>query len=190
MYDWLVHNQLSIHLGKTEAITFGTCKKLAHTDPLDISCYGNKFKIPKQVKYLGGYLDSYLNCDTMAWNAISKVNSGLKFIYRQRKYLNSKIIKILSTAILQPHMDYGIHIWYRSVKQTLRTRLQTAQNKMVRLVCGLDPRNTITNKDTSSLGWSQWGISLQIYGTLYDIQLFQFHSSNLSQPVHKGQLSS
>ena len=52
MNDWLIDNKLSLHLGKTESILFGSKRKLAKHSELNIKC-GNSQKMPKsEIKYL------------------------------------------------------------------------------------------------------------------------------------------
>ncbi len=36
--QWLIDNKLSLHLGKTEAIIFGTKRKLNKLEPLNVKC--------------------------------------------------------------------------------------------------------------------------------------------------------
>ena len=53
--DWLIDNKLSLHLGKTESILFGSKQKLnkqGHVN-LNITCAGNIIQSKSQVKYLG-----------------------------------------------------------------------------------------------------------------------------------------
>ena len=40
--SWLVDNKLSLHLGKTEAILFGSCKRICNSPSLDIKCGDTK----------------------------------------------------------------------------------------------------------------------------------------------------
>ena len=51
--SWLVDNKLSLHLGKTESILFGSCKKICNSPFLDIKCGDTKISSKKSVRYLG-----------------------------------------------------------------------------------------------------------------------------------------
>ena len=44
---WLVDNKLSLHLGKTECILFGSKRKLTEVDSFNVNCNGHLIK-PKQ----------------------------------------------------------------------------------------------------------------------------------------------
>ena len=60
--EWLVDNKLSIHLGKTESILFGSNKKIhkQSTMNMKIICGDNEVTAKDNVKYLGVSLDQSL----------------------------------------------------------------------------------------------------------------------------------
>ena len=45
---------------------------------------------------------------------------------------------------MQPHFDYGCTFWYPLLSKDLKTKLQIAQNKYIRLRFGLPPRAYIS----------------------------------------------
>jgi hypothetical protein len=59
--EWLIDNKLSLHLGKTESILFGSKRKLSKASQLKIECYGHSLESKKSVKYLGIDLDQSLS---------------------------------------------------------------------------------------------------------------------------------
>ena len=87
---WLIDNKLSLHLGKTESILFGSKSKLKKCSKLDISCNGIPIASKTQVKYLGALLDQSISGNPMATGILKKANSRLKFLYRQGKYLEKE----------------------------------------------------------------------------------------------------
>ena len=105
--DWLVDNKLSIHLGKTESILFGTRSKLAKVNKLNIR-HGNHVIEQKQsVTYLGVTLDNILSGKSMVDNILSKINNKLRFLYRKRKFLSKDIRRLLCNSLIQPHYDFA-----------------------------------------------------------------------------------
>merc|ERR1712081_129275 len=58
---WLIDNKLSLHLGKTEAILFGSKRKLKRTNSFDVKYGEIKVKNVKSVKYLGLQIDNDLS---------------------------------------------------------------------------------------------------------------------------------
>ena len=105
--NWLVDNKLSLHLGKTESIIFGSKRSLKKCNTLDIQCNGVKIESKTFVKYLGSVLDQTFSGETVVNNIVKKVNSRLKFLYRKQGFLDINVRKLLSNAIIQPHFDYA-----------------------------------------------------------------------------------
>ena len=61
--QWLIDNKLSLHLGKTESILFGSKKKKSNIIvhfTLNISCNGHSIQPTHSVKYLGTTIDQHL----------------------------------------------------------------------------------------------------------------------------------
>ena len=73
--EWLVNNKLSLHLGKTESILFGSKRKLAKHSELDITCGNTKILPKSEIKYLGLDLDQSLSGEVTGDKVIKKANS-------------------------------------------------------------------------------------------------------------------
>ena len=54
---WLVDNRLSLHVGKTESLLFGSKRKLKGTENFRVFCDGTPVERMQSVKYLGVMLD-------------------------------------------------------------------------------------------------------------------------------------
>ena len=72
--DWLSINKLSLHIGKTESILFGTKIKLNNSEKLNVICDGNLFESKTNVKYLSLIIDETLSGTAIALNLIAKNN--------------------------------------------------------------------------------------------------------------------
>ena len=83
------------------------------------------------VEYLGCLLDSVLSGEDMAIKVLTKVNGRLRFLYRQGKYLNKRLRRMLCNTIIQPHFDYASSAWYPNLSKGLKKKLRIAQNKCV-----------------------------------------------------------
>lgn len=151
--DWLIDNKLSLHLGKTESILFGTKRKLGRRSELSITCGDTNIVAKSQIKYLGLDLDQSLTGESTGNKVLKKVNSRLKFIYRKGNYLNMHTKKLLVSSLIQCHYDYGCSVWYRSVNKKIQTKLQTSQNKIIRNVLNLPPRAHIGSKEFHKVNW-------------------------------------
>ena len=77
---WLIDNRLSLHVGKTECILFGSHRKLKGREFL-VTCGGALVKRVFSVKYLGVYLDQNLNFREHSATILKKATSKLYFLY-------------------------------------------------------------------------------------------------------------
>ena len=103
--NWLVDDKLSLHMGKTECIPFGSKRKLKRVNNFQVSCNNHIISSQKSVKYLGLNINQSLSGEVN--NIIKKVNSRLKFLYRQANCLSETSRKTLSMALIQCHVDYS-----------------------------------------------------------------------------------
>ena len=152
MNGWFVDNKLSIHFGedKTKSILF-TKKK--NQRGLNISYNGNIIKEHSSVEYLGCILDANFTGELMAIKVLKKVNSKLSFLYRQSKFLDPYLRRLLCNALIQPHFDYGCISWYPLLNKKLKTKLQCAQNKCIRFCLNMSPRSHIGTNEFLKINW-------------------------------------
>ena len=71
--EWLINNKLSLHLGKTESILFGS--KLNTCSSIQVRCAGTTLACQTHVKYLGIDLDQSLTGERVADKVICKPNA-------------------------------------------------------------------------------------------------------------------
>lgn len=150
--EWLIDNKLSLHLGKTESILFGSKRKLLKHNTIQVQCAGNTLTCNTHVKYLGAKLDQSLSGDGMAENVISKSNARLKFLYRQVKNVDLKTKKLLVSALIQCHFDYASTSWYSGLTKKYKTRLQCTQNKIIRFLLNAPARTHIGAQEFGLVG--------------------------------------
>ena len=153
--DWLVDNKLSIHFGedKTKSILFSSKRKVKKARPLNIQYKDIKIKQYSKVTYLGCILDETLSGESMATHVINKVNSRLRFLYRQKKFLETPLRRLLCNAMIQPFFDYACNARYPNLNKNLKTRLKAAQNKCIRFCLKLGDRTSIKVKEFEKINW-------------------------------------
>ena len=107
--DWFVDSTLSIHFGqdKTKSVLFGTKHKLRNAKSLNIVYNGIKIKQHAKVKYLGCILDESLSGESMTLNIIDNINSQLKFLHRQNRFLTPPLHRLLCNALIQVLFEYA-----------------------------------------------------------------------------------
>ena len=89
--QWLIDNKLSLHLGKTEAILFGSRRKLSKVQSFEVKCGDDLIKNVNSVKYLGITIDNTLSCANIVDNIVKTSITRLKFLYRFKDMLNPSL---------------------------------------------------------------------------------------------------
>ena len=174
--DWFLDNKLSVHFGedKTKSILFGSKRKIKNASSLDIEYNNIKIKQYRKVTYLGCILDDTLSGESMANHVINKANSRLKFLYRQDKFLNKSLRRLLCNAMIQPFFDYACLVWYPNLTKYLKERLQCTQNKCLRFCLKLTSRTSLKVKHFNEINW------LNVhdrYNQMVATTVFKFYSS-------------
>ncbi len=150
---WLVDNKLSLHLGKTECVIFGSKRRLNKVSNFKVECAGHTITAQKSVKYLGIEIDQYVSGEEIANSILRKANGRLKFLYRKGAYLNQHCRKLLCSALIQCLFDYASCSWFAGLNQSLKKKLQTTQNKMVRFITNWGPRSHVGQHERSQVGY-------------------------------------
>ena len=152
---WLTDNKLSLHLGKTESILFGSNHSLSKVklqhfkvqiDNIAISC-------KEEVTYLGCILDNKMTGESMATRAIQRVNQRMRFLGRISPFVDKQALRTLAGALIQPLFDYACTSWYSGISMSQKNKLQTSQNKLIRLLLGLGPMTHLYAAHFDSIGW-------------------------------------
>ena len=60
---------------------------------------------------------------------------------------------MVCSSLLQAHFDYGFNVWYNGLLKTLKTKAQTAQNKMNRFMVDSGNRSYVSYNHVSKLNW-------------------------------------
>ena len=150
---WLVDNKLSLHVGKTECLLFGSKNRLKRAGDFRVFCEGMAVKRVFHVKYLGCYLDDNLSNAIHVGNVLKTCAGRLAFLYRNSQFLDFHTRKTLCTSLIQPYLDYCSSSWYESLSVSFKNRLDVLQRKMVRFVFGYERRHHIGTSDLLSLSW-------------------------------------
>ena len=79
---WLVDNRLSLHVGKTESVMFGSRGRLKGAGEFNVTCDGQPVKQVSSVKYLGLHLDDDMKGRTHANDVIKKCAGRISFLFR------------------------------------------------------------------------------------------------------------
>ena len=118
---------------------FDTKHILWNAKSLNIVYNGIEIKQHAKVKYLGCILNESVSGESMALNVIDKINSRLKFLHKQNRFLTfpptprplPPLHRILCNALIQPHFVYACTAWFPNLSKKLRLTLQATQNKCI-----------------------------------------------------------
>ena len=89
----------------------------------------------------------------MASNVIDKINSRIKFLHRQNRFLKPPLRRLLCNALMQPLFDYACTVWFPDLSKKLRLRIQATQNKCIRFCLQLDKMSRICVNEFLELNW-------------------------------------
>ena len=150
---WLVDNKLSLHVGKTECLLFGSKSRLKRAGDFRVFCEGMAVQRVHHVKYLGCYLDDSLSGSIHVGNVLKTCAGRLAFLYRNSKFLDFWTRKTLCMSLIQPYLDYCSSSWYEGLTVMYKNRLDVLQRKMTRFVFGFDFRHHVGPREYFSLSW-------------------------------------
>ena len=83
----------------------------------------------------------------MALNVIDKINSSLKFLQIQNRFLTPPLRRLLCNALIQPLFDCACTTLFPNLSKKLKLRLQVTQNKCIRFCLELDKMSRICVKE-------------------------------------------
>ena len=122
--NWLINNKLSLHVGKTWLILFGSRKQLKQVANFHVSYNGYDIQPVSSLKYLGVIIDQHLSGQAMVESIIKKAT-------------------ILCSALLQCHLEYCCTSWFHGLSKYHQQKLQIFQNKMIWYIMHLGPRDHV-----------------------------------------------
>ena len=99
----------------------------------------------------------------MARKVVTKTNTKINFLWRQSNYLNYSSEILQCNFLIQPHLDYGCTSWYPLLIETLKIKLQIAQNKCIRFYLELLPRGHINPSHFMKINWLLVECRVELY---------------------------
>jgi len=133
LYKWLLANKISLNAAKTEMIIFRKPRQQAPLIKVKIN--GTRVIPSSKIKYLGIYLDIFLNGSAHCYELQTKLQRATGMIAKTRHYLKENKSQLISLyhSIFSCHIVYGCQIW--SLNENRYTKkIQTLQNRAVRLI--------------------------------------------------------
>ena len=141
--EYLTDNDLILNnkKDKTEAMLFGTPKKLAKCDELNLCYNGVKINNTTRYKYLGTNVDQCLNLNDLFENTYKKMSARLRLLSKLRMNLTIKSTLTTYQMIIVPSFLFNCIVnlnFTRTQKgklDSLQSRAQSSTNTEKKLLC-------------------------------------------------------
>ena len=144
MSKWYSHNELLLNAKKCKLILFGTKKALLKFQGINIQIDGCRLEIMNEFKYLGVILDKHLSWTPQIENVKAKILRNFYVLRRTRPFIDKSIAITLYNTMIQSYFDYCNIIWSNPHSVQV-TKLQTLQNRALRIVLNVDYRHNRRN---------------------------------------------
>ena len=160
---WLIDNRLSLHLGKTECILFGTKRRMAADVNFEVKLGDAAVNRVTCVKYLGVFLDQHLDFSKHVDALIKKAASKLQFLYRNRRFLNAYTRKLLCQSLVFSKIEYCSSAWYPGLLSSLCGTIDILQRKCARFSLNLGHMSHIGADEFKKLSWLPFSKRVSYY---------------------------
>ena len=138
LYRWLLANKISLNAAKTELIIFRKPSQKDIPTP-NIKINGKRIVPVSSIKYLGVYLNEFLDGSSHCAQLQPKLQRATGMIAKIRHYLKQSPPQLHSIyhSIFSSHMIYGCQTWGLTDNK-YTNKIQTLQNRALRLITFAD----------------------------------------------------
>ena len=144
LYHWCVANKLSINSDKTNFVLFHMKNKPVPNDFDSIQTNHMMIRRVKIVNYLGLVIDENLYWNAHADFVCASLVKYFGIFNHIKSFITSRIARQMYFAFINSRISYGIEVYGHCADEHLN-KLQTLQNKLLKLMLKLD-RRTSTNQ--------------------------------------------
>ena len=129
---WLKANKISLNRSKTELIIFRHPNKQINYD-LKIKINGKHLQPTNSVKYLGIYLDPFLNWSVQTDSLSVKLSRATGMLSKIRHYVSKTTLRNIYYGIFSSLLTYASQVWGQFQNKNI-SRLQRIQNRAIRII--------------------------------------------------------
>ena len=132
--EWMDSHMLKLNKSKTEIIVFGDTSFVNSQIINGTFCdSGECIRFAKTIKYLGMYIDNYLNFDIHISNIVSSCYMNLRNISSVRRFLSQSHAEILVHAFISSRLDMCNSLFFGMSRKNIG-KLQKVQNAAMRVI--------------------------------------------------------
>ena len=148
---WLRLNKLSLNAAKTELIFFHSHNHPLNYDNISIKMNGYKLTPVDFIKYLGMYIDKFLNWNVHINDLSKKLSRANGVLSKLRYNVPVEICTQVYYAIFYSYLNIGCNVWGFTSEKNIDA-IQVLQNKCVRIMT-FAPFNSNTDESYIELGF-------------------------------------
>ena len=130
---WLRLNKLSLNAAKTEVIFFRSKRHSLNYDKISIKMNGFKLTPVDFIKYLGMYIDRFLDWNQHIQELSKKLNRANGILSKLRYNTPPDICLQVYYAIFYSYLIYGCNVWCFTSEENINA-IQILQNKCIRIM--------------------------------------------------------
>ena len=107
VYDWLLHNSLSLNPDKSEAAMFGTAQRVQSLrEDMKATVAGTPIELSEHIKSLGVTLDQHFTFDSHVSNVCKAAYFHIRGLRHVRSAMSRETANTVACAIVGSRLDY------------------------------------------------------------------------------------
>ena len=130
--NWLLANKISLNAAKTELIFFRKPSEKI-PDNIIIKLNGKKFDHTSHIKYLGVYLDEFLDGSAHCRELQVKLRCSIGILAKIKYYISQNELISLYHATFSSLLLYGCQVWSHGNQNHIR-KIEVLQNSAIRII--------------------------------------------------------
>ena len=175
--EWAKRWKITFNSGKSKDIIFSR-KYLNNSPPLILNdTYIQRVNVHK---HLGLYLSSTLDWSVQVREVCLKANRKLS-VLRSVKLLSRQTLDLLYKITVRSVIDYGLPVYFKTLKQTEISRLENLQYRAAKIVTGAY-HYTSKDKLNNELGWE----TIEKRADILGLNMFQKIHLHETRPLIRG----
>ena len=127
--EWLNVNKLSLNVSKTKYMIFHHRQRKIDEFIPDIRINDSPIERVTDFNFLGLQIDQHLNWNAHIQKCSNKISRTLGVMNRLKRYLPTKILRVLYNSLVLPHLQYAILSWGSKL-----SRLSKLEKRAIRVV--------------------------------------------------------
>ena len=148
LISWFRANKLTLNLGKTVCVLF---QKKGPRQLITLEVDGVQIQSVKEFKFLGMWLDEYLNWCTHVQKLTLKLTRNLNLLKYSQNLMPAETKKLIYHAHIGSHLQYGLILWGNGITNEQLNKIQKLQNLCLMYISGAKRPSASYNREQGIL---------------------------------------